>query len=183
MPADPAEHAVLLQMRGIDKSFPGVHALQRVSLELQRGEVLALVGENGAGKSTLIKVLAGAHMPDAGEILIDGQPVRMTSPHAAQLAGVSVIYQEFNLIPDMTVREKIFLGREKTRGGLIKAAEEHEEAAALFQRIGGGHRSPGPLPRSLGRSATDRRDSQGTFDQRADSGYGRANGGTGPEGG
>lgn len=131
-----ADQTTLLQMRGIDKSFPGVHALQRVSLELRRGEVLALVGENGAGKSTLIKVLAGAHVPDEGEILIDGQRVRMTNPHAAQVAGVAVIYQEFNLIPDMTVRENIFLGREKTRGGLIIAAPEHEDAEALFQRIG-----------------------------------------------
>jgi ABC-type sugar transport system ATPase subunit len=126
----------LLQMRHIDKSFPGVHALRQVSLDLARGEVLALVGENGAGKSTLIKILAGAHVPDAGEILLDGRAARMHNPHAAQQQGVSVIYQEFNLIPDLTVRENIFLGRERTRGGVIRAAWESSEAAALFARLG-----------------------------------------------
>ncbi len=136
MPDRVADHPTLLQMREIDKSFPGVRALRGVSLQLARGEVLALVGENGAGKSTLIKTLAGAHMPDAGEILIGGKPVRMTSPHLAQLAGVSVIYQEFNLIPDLTVCENIFLGREKTRGGLIRSSLETDEAQALFQRVG-----------------------------------------------
>jgi ABC-type sugar transport system ATPase subunit len=123
-------------MRGIDKSFPGVHALRDVSLELRRGEVLALVGENGAGKSTLIKVLGGAHLPDRGELLLEGHRVRIPTPTAAQRAGVAIIYQEFNLIPDLTVRENIFLGRERTRWGLVRAAEEQREALELFEKTG-----------------------------------------------
>ncbi len=111
-------NSLLLEMRQIDKSFPGVHALKNVSMKLRRGEVLGLVGENGAGKSTLIKVLGGAHLPDTGKILIEGRQFHIPSPTAAQQAGVSIIYQEFNLIPGLTVRENIFLGREKTRMGL-----------------------------------------------------------------
>ncbi|MHC4170011.1 MAG: ATP-binding cassette domain-containing protein, partial [Planctomycetota bacterium] len=96
---------LLLEMRRIDKSFPGVRALDNVSMKLHRGEVLGLVGENGAGKSTLIKVLGGAYLPDSGRILIEGRSASIFSPSAAQQAGVSIIYQEFNLIPDLTVRE------------------------------------------------------------------------------
>ncbi|MBN2136572.1 MAG: sugar ABC transporter ATP-binding protein [Sedimentisphaerales bacterium] len=127
---------LLLEMRRIDKSFPGVHALKNVSMKLHRGEVLGLVGENGAGKSTLIKVLGGAHRPDAGEVLIEGRDICIPSPNAAQQAGISIIYQEFNLIPDLTVRENIFLGREKTRMGFVKAAREHRATLQLFERIG-----------------------------------------------
>src|SRR5512136_3106646 len=92
----------LLYMQGIDKSFPGVHALRNVDLELHAGEVLALLGENGAGKSTLIKVLAGAHVPDAGVIRIGGKEVSLRSPHEARLAGVAVMYQELSLVPTLT---------------------------------------------------------------------------------
>jgi ABC-type sugar transport system ATPase subunit len=127
---------LLLEMRHIDKSFPGVHALKNVSLKLYRGEVLGLVGENGAGKSTLIKVLGGAHPPDAGDIIIEGRLAHIPSPTAAQQAGVSIIYQEFNLIPDLTVTENIFLGREKTRMGMVRAAEEHQKTLELFRKIG-----------------------------------------------
>ncbi|MEX2316927.1 MAG: sugar ABC transporter ATP-binding protein [Pirellulales bacterium] len=126
----------LLEMRRIDKSFAGVHALQNVSLELRRGEVLALVGENGAGKSTLIKVLGGAHLPDRGEILIDGQPVSFSTPGAAQRAGITIIYQEFNLIRDLSVRENIFLGRELTRWGFVRRSAERRAAADLLATIG-----------------------------------------------
>ena len=126
----------LLQMQGIDKSFPGVHALKDVSLTLQRGEALALVGENGAGKSTLIKVLGGAHLPDDGEILLDGQHVHIATPTAARQAGISIIYQEFNLIPDLTVRENIFLGQEPTKAGFVRMRDERRDVAALFEKIG-----------------------------------------------
>ncbi len=126
----------MLEMRGIDKSFPGVHALKDISLTLQRGEVLALVGENGAGKSTLIKILGGAHLPDRGDILIEGKPVQIRSPHDAQHTGISVIYQEFNLIPDLTVLENIFLGKEKTTFGFVKAVEEDRQSRMLFDKIG-----------------------------------------------
>jgi ABC-type sugar transport system ATPase subunit len=123
-------------MNGIDKSFPGVHALKSVSLDLQAGEVLALVGENGAGKSTLIKILGGAYRPDAGQVRLDGEPCHFASPAAAQAAGIAIIYQEFNLVPDLTVRENIFLGRERVRHGFIRAADERREAVALFEKIG-----------------------------------------------
>ena len=129
------ENAMLLEMRGIGKSFPGVQALQNVSLQLRRGEVLALVGENGEGKSTLMKILGGAHPPDAGEIRLNGHPIRCDSPATAQRAGISLIYQEFNLIPDLTVRENLFLGRERTHYGRILAAEERQEAQKLFGRL------------------------------------------------
>ena len=101
-----------LQMRGIVKRFPGVLALSGVDFEAYLGEVHVLLGENGAGKSTLIKVLSGVYPPDAGEILLGGRPVAIRNPHDAQLLGVSTIYQELNLVPEMTVAENIFLGRE-----------------------------------------------------------------------
>lgn len=104
LPADGAADRVpLLEMSDIRKAFPGVQALRGVSLRLQRGEVLALLGENGAGKSTLIRMLGGAHLPDAGTIRIDGQPVTLDHPAAAMRAGIAVIYQEFNLVPALTV--------------------------------------------------------------------------------
>lgn len=128
--------STLLRMEGIHKKFPGVHALRNVSLYLHTGEVLALLGENGAGKSTLIKVLGGAHRPDEGKVFIAGEPAEISSPAASQHAGVSIIYQEFNLVPDLTVRENIFLGRELTRAGFVDAGEEHRQAQELFKRIG-----------------------------------------------
>jgi ribose transport system ATP-binding protein len=127
---------LLLEMRQINKSFPGVHALENVSMKLHRSEVLGLVGENGAGKTTLIKVLGGAHLPDSGRILIEGQSVHILSPTVAQQAGISIIYQEFNLIADLTVRENIFLGREKTRMGFVRATEEQRATLELFEKIG-----------------------------------------------
>jgi ribose transport system ATP-binding protein len=128
--------APLLRMEGIQKRYPGVYALQGVDLELRSGEVLALMGENGAGKSTLIKVLGGACIPDAGTITIDGQRVNIRHPVDATRAGVGIIYQEFNLVPGLSARENIFLGREKTIGGFTRDGNEHKQAAELFQRIG-----------------------------------------------
>jgi ribose transport system ATP-binding protein len=128
--------ARLLEMRRIDKSFAGVHALKGVDLDLQTGQVLALLGENGAGKSTLIKVLGGAHLADVGSISIQGSPVRITDPHASQAAGISIIYQEFNLIPALTVRENIFLGRENANFGFLRKSDEYEHSKELFARIG-----------------------------------------------
>jgi ribose transport system ATP-binding protein len=104
-----------LHVRGIVKRFPGVIALNGVHFEVRAGEVHALLGENGAGKSTLIKTIAGVYRPDAGEILIDGRPAAIHQPHDAQALGVSTIFQEFTLAPDMTVAENIFLGREPLR--------------------------------------------------------------------
>ena len=126
----------IISMRRIHKRFPGVHALRGVDFSVSTGEVVALLGENGAGKSTLIKILGGAHQPDEGEILLDGNPVTLSSPHDSQDAGISVIYQEFNLVPRLSVRENIFLGREPTRRGQIDHRRERNDAANLLERIG-----------------------------------------------
>ena len=133
--AAPVGETPLLEMHDIGKSFPGVRALDGVSLSLKRGEVLALLGENGAGKSTLIKMLGGAHSPDSGMIRIDGQPVKLINPQAAIEAGVGVIFQEFNLVPGLTAWENIFLGRENRLGFAAKGAERRR-AQELFEQIG-----------------------------------------------
>jgi ribose transport system ATP-binding protein len=104
-----------LELRGIVKRFPGVLALNGVGFDVRAGEVHALLGENGAGKSTLIKTISGVYQPDAGEIRMDGRPMAVRNPHDAQALGISTIYQEFTLAPDMTVAENIFLGREPLR--------------------------------------------------------------------
>ena len=103
---------VLLEMHGIVKEFPGVRALDGVDLGVRAGEVHCLLGQNGAGKSTLIKVLGGAHRPDAGEVVWDGRPVDFASPHAADVAGIAVIHQELDLVPGLSVAEHVVLGRE-----------------------------------------------------------------------
>ncbi len=126
----------LLSMRGIVKSFPGVRALRGVDLELRRGEVLALVGENGAGKSTLIKVLAGAHAPDAGSIHLGGHAAHFTRPLDARKTGIDVIYQEFNLVPSLSAIENIFLGQEPAVAGFVRRGEERRRATELFARLG-----------------------------------------------
>src|SRR5262245_30572053 len=119
-----------LELQGITKRFPGVVALNGVSLDVRAGEVHALLGENGAGKSTLIKIIAGVYRPDAGEIRIDGRPVSVRTPHDAQALGISTIYQEFTLAPDMTVAENIFLGREPLRVPALAIVDR----AALIRR-------------------------------------------------
>ena len=127
------ETAPLLRMTGIEKSFPGVRALRGVDLMLQRGEVLALLGENGAGKSTLIKVLAGRMFPMRGAFEIGGAPAVFRTPVDAKRAGVAVIYQEFNLIPALSAAENIFLGRERTIGGFIRRGDERRLARAAVR--------------------------------------------------
>ena len=126
----------LLEMRNIDKSFPGVHALSSVDLSLKRGEVLALLGENGAGKSTLIKILSGAYRPDSGKIEIEGAEVQIGSPSDAIAAGIGIIYQEFNLVPALSAWENIFLGRERTTAGFVHRSEQRKLAIELFKKIG-----------------------------------------------
>ena len=118
MSAEPNAMApeVRLEVSGIRKQFPGVVALDDVSLRLRAGEIHALLGENGAGKSTLIKILTGVYQPDEGEIRLDGAPVKFASPRSALAAGISVVHQERNLIPQFTVAENILLERIPTRG-------------------------------------------------------------------
>ncbi len=122
-------------MAGITKAFPGVQALRDGRLELLSGEVHALLGENGAGKSTLLKVLSGAHSPDGGTLQIDGESVRIGSPAESRARGIAVIYQEFNLVPHLTIRENLFLGREVARRGFLNRRAEQDEAKALLKRL------------------------------------------------
>ena len=103
----------MLEMRGIDKTFPGVKALQNVDFSLNKGEIHALMGENGAGKSTLIKVLTGVYSKDAGTISLDGQTVSIHSPADAQRLGISTVYQEITLCPNLMVAENMYIGRGK----------------------------------------------------------------------
>jgi general nucleoside transport system ATP-binding protein len=109
----------VLELRGITKRFPGVLANDRVDLDLRKGEVHALLGENGAGKSTLMNILYGLYHPDEGEVLLNGKPVRIDSPHAAIAAGIGMVHQHFMLIPVMTVAENIVLASEPTRSGVL----------------------------------------------------------------
>ena len=112
----------LLKVEGISKEFPGVKALDGVNFELDRGEVLALVGENGAGKSTLMKILSGIYSPDAGRIIMEGDEVDVHDPKAAQKLGISIIHQEMNLMPHLTVAQNIFIGREPRTGPWVREA-------------------------------------------------------------
>lgn len=130
------ESTPLLVMRGIDKAFPGVQALEHVDFDLHAGEVHALLGENGAGKSTLIKILGGAHQPDAGRIAIAGTDTHFHSPGDALRAGIAAIYQEFNLVPTLSAHENIFLGQESSTFGFIRRREELRQAEALLERVG-----------------------------------------------
>jgi ribose transport system ATP-binding protein len=128
-----------LEVTGTRKQFPGVLALDGVSLALAPGEVLAVVGENGAGKSTLMKIVAGVYTPDAGVVKLDDRPVRFTGPAEAITAGVSLIHQELNLAENLSVTDNLFLGRELTRGGFLRALDRRamrEKAAALLARVG-----------------------------------------------
>ena len=125
----------LLVMRDIDKRFQGVQALSAASLEVDPGEIMALVGQNGAGKSTMIKVLTGAYRRDSGSILFAGRAIDVASPQAAQRGGVSTIYQEINLVPFRSVAENIFLGREHRRYGLLDWGRMNAEAADLLRRF------------------------------------------------
>jgi ribose transport system ATP-binding protein len=126
----------LLQMRGIVKTFPGVRALDGVDLVVRPGEVHCLLGQNGAGKSTLIKVLAGAHRPDEGDILWAGEPAVMNTPDAAISLGISTIYQELDLVAGLSVAENIFLGHEKARAGLLRRGDTRRAGRALLARLG-----------------------------------------------
>lgn len=127
---------VILTMKGIDKSFPGVHALDHVDLEVRKGEVHALMGENGAGKSTLMKVLTGIYSKDSGTITYEGKEVEFTNPREAQDAGIVIVHQELNMLGHLTVAQNIFIGREFMKGRLIDDKKMNEEAKKLFDQLG-----------------------------------------------
>ncbi|GAA0965371.1 sugar ABC transporter ATP-binding protein [Acrocarpospora macrocephala] len=129
-------------MRGIVKQFPGVRALDGVDLDVRAGEVHCLLGQNGAGKSTLIKVLAGAHQPDSGEVLLDGQPVRLANPTAAMRQGIATIYQELDLVDGLSVAENIFLGHEQATFGFTRRGEMFAATRELLARLGHGEIRP-----------------------------------------
>jgi len=126
---------LILTMKGIDKTFPGVHALNNVDFELYKGEVHALMGENGAGKSTLMKVLTGIYKKDKGTITYEGKVVEFSNPREAQQAGIVMVHQELNFLGHLTVAQNIFIGREYMKGRRIDDARMIEEAAKLFQRM------------------------------------------------
>ncbi|MFD0556634.1 monosaccharide ABC transporter ATP-binding protein (CUT2 family) [Stackebrandtia endophytica] len=128
--------AALLSMTDIQKSFLGVQVLHGIDLRIEAGEVHALVGENGAGKSTLMKILAGVHRADTGRIELDGAPVAFDHPLQAQRAGVSTVFQEFNLLPDRTVAENVYLGREPRRRGVVDTRRMVLDTDALLADLG-----------------------------------------------
>ncbi|WP_293697045.1 sugar ABC transporter ATP-binding protein [uncultured Agrococcus sp.] len=126
----------LLELTGISKSFPGVKALQNVEFTLGGGEVLVLVGENGAGKSTLMKILSGIYQRDEGTIRVDGREVEIPTPAVAQSLGISIIHQEMNLMPDLTVAQNIFIGREPRVLGVIQEGKLNRQTSELLTRLG-----------------------------------------------
>lgn len=128
--------APILEMRGITKRFPGVLALNGVDLDLRAGEILGLIGENGAGKSTLMRILGGDYPADAGEIALDGAKASITDVQDAIRLGISVIYQELNLAPNLDIASNIFLGREPRRFGIVDTKSLYARAAALAERVG-----------------------------------------------
>src|SRR5690348_3024929 len=128
--------APLLELRAITKRFPGVLANDHVGFDLRKGEVHALLGENGAGKSTLMNILYGLYRPDEGEILLNGKPVHMDSPHAAIAAGIGMVHQHFMLIPVMTVAENIVLASEPKQAGiLLDTAAAERRVSELAERF------------------------------------------------
>ena len=122
-------------MRGVSKVFPGVRALDGVDFTVRRGEIHALMGENGAGKSTLIKTLTGAEPRDGGDVFLDGQPIRPRSPKDAQRLGISTVYQEVNLVPNLSVAENLFLGRQPTLLGRIRWGRMNRLAHEALSRL------------------------------------------------
>ena len=126
----------IVELSHINKSFPGVKALDDVSFDLNEGEVMALIGENGAGKSTLMKILSGVYQPDSGEIKVFGVTVEGLTPKKVQELGIAIIHQELNMCTHLTVAENIFLGREKTKGMVLSASEMNREARNILERLG-----------------------------------------------
>ena len=134
-PAATAELSPIIEMTGISIAFPGVKALDAVNFRMFPGEVHSLMGENGAGKSTLIKALTGVYPIDSGRIALDGQTLVISGPAQAQQAGISTVYQEINLLPNLSVAENILLGREPRRLGGIDWRAMRNRAAVILERL------------------------------------------------
>ncbi|WP_280770638.1 sugar ABC transporter ATP-binding protein [Salipaludibacillus daqingensis] len=136
----------LLTLKDVHKSFGPVQVLEGIDFELNRDEIVALLGENGAGKSTLMKIIAGVHSPSSGKLLLEGKEVAIQSPKHSQQLGISIIHQEFNLLRDMSIAENIFLGRmKKNRFGTVDWKRMFSETEVLLKRVGIGHLSPKQL--------------------------------------
>ena len=131
-----ADEKILLEMKNVNKQFPGVKALDHVSLAVRAGEVHALLGENGAGKSTLIKVLGGIYKADSGEIYVEGKKVEIHSVKDAQANGIAIIHQELTMIPELSITENIFMGNEIANRGLIDWGEEKRRTYEILQKVG-----------------------------------------------
>jgi len=138
----------LLRMENISKAFPGVQALDNVSLDVRTGEILGLIGENGAGKSTLMKILSGVYPMDSGRLYLRGRPIQIQNPHHAQQLGISIIYQEFNLMPNLTVMENVFIGREPGRFIFVDRHQLQARTQQLLDRLGV-HLPPTAIVRDL----------------------------------
>jgi len=131
-----ASESVLLEMRGISKRFPGVLALDGVDFDLRHGEIHVLFGENGAGKSTLINIIAGTFPADAGEMRYRGERITDLTPHRARVIGISPVFQEFSLVPDLTVEDNLFLGHEISKFGLLDRKTMRQRARAIIAELG-----------------------------------------------
>ena len=146
-PLNPQPH---VRFQAVSKSYPGVQALKDVSFDVAPGELHAIVGENGAGKSTLIKLLSGAVIPDSGTILVKGAPFSPRDPKDSLKAGISTIYQVFNLLPDQSVARNIFLGKEPATGGFWLAERRMiEKTSAILETLDAAHVSPAAIVRDL----------------------------------
>ena len=126
----------LLCLRGVTKRFTGVLALDSVDFDVRAGELHVLFGENGAGKSTLINVIAGTFPPDEGEFRYRGEEIYQLTPHRARAIGISPVFQEFSLVPSLTVEDNLFLGREMSTGGVLKAGRMRRAARQLIEELG-----------------------------------------------
>ncbi|NYH42745.1 ribose transport system ATP-binding protein [Micromonospora jinlongensis] len=148
-PADTVAGEVVLRLTDLVKTFPGVRALDGVQLEVRAGEVHCLLGQNGAGKSTLIKVLSGVHQPDSGQVEWRGEPATFANPQAAMKAGIATIYQELDLVEDLSVAENAFLGHEYRSFGFVRRGRMARHTRQILSRLGHGEIPPGRMVRSL----------------------------------
>ncbi len=166
----------LVELKGISKSFIGVRVLNNVDFDVRPGEVHALLGENGAGKSTLIKIIAGVHAPDAGDIVINGEPVKFANPGQAVKAGIAIVYQELLLFPELSVAENIFLNHAPRSkwGGARLGADARARASAPRRSRFASPRCRCQGRHALGRQPPARRDRQGVVAERPRRDHGRA---------